>query len=601
MRGLSRRKGSGVWQGRFYIPSEIWNERDRLIELGMKVGKNQDYLKSLGERSKGDAEDIYAARLKDHQKKMADWQTLLRLGPVKLDHEQVVAVAGNAALEFVRQYEPNPETLAAPMTFIRFAFGWLGTSLNRDGRFLISMGDPYQEFLAEVEAMPLPALPHFIMSEQEKDIGPYRSMFLDYLSQVLKAYRDQLGQDLVSGALASHALAVTEGSRSALDKAGSVFAGRALETLQVRLVDMDYTPPTWEAGIPALKLPSGGRSEGRGQKSNPFDLFRLLEHKASTSSSSAKTLALYKGSVSRFKKFVGHADASRITKANVREWKDSMIAEGLSPATINRKHLAAVGAIIEHAVKEFDLGGNVAHGIRDGRDSTSTFVKKDYSREMVTDILAATFKGSEKSGLSVPHRRAIFWLPWLMAYTGLRAGEVAQLRGRSVLEERGVPYLLITPDDGSTKSRRAWATGLHVHLLELGFLEFVRSVGDGPLFYAPYPPGTSLQGIKSPRWEQSYKRVGEWIRDELGIAAPLGRSNHAFRHAMTTASRGGAEEDAWERLDKEARDYMLGSRPKMDAREGYGDWPPGVLSREINKLPRFKVADPGTRPYDCSG
>lgn len=598
MRGLSRRKGSGVWQGRFYIPSEIWNERDRLIELGVKVGKNQDYLKSLGERTKSVAERVYTDRLQDHQKRMAEWQTLLKLGPVSLDHEQVVAIAGNAALEFVRQYKANPKALPVPMTFIRFAFGWLAMAIKQDGTFFVYMGDPVADFLEEVEAISLPALPDFITRERGKEIGPYRTLFLDYLTQILVVYRDQMGRDLVSSALESHVLAVTEDSRGELDRAGAVFAGRALEALQTRLIDMDYTSPAWEAGVPPLKLPAGGTPHRKGRATNPFDLFRLLEHKASTSSSSAKTLALYAGSVRRFKEFVGHSDASRVTKANVREWRDSMIAEGLSPATVNRKHLAAIGAILEHAVREFDLGENVAHGIRDGRDTTSTFVKKDYSREIVTDILAATFKGSEKSGLSMPHRRAIFWLPWLMAYTGLRAGEVAQLQGRSVLEERGVHYLLITPDDGSTKSRRAWATGLHAHLLELGFLQFVRSVGDGPLFYAPYASGTSLQGIKNPRWEQSYKRVGEWIRDELGIAAPLGRSNHAFRHAMTTASRGGAEEDAWERLDKEARDYMLGSRPKMDAREGYGNWPPGVLSREINKLPRFKVMDPGTRPYE---
>ncbi|KQQ73651.1 hypothetical protein ASF70_07515 [Rhizobium sp. Leaf321] len=598
MRGLSRRKGSGVWQGRFYIPSEIWNERDRLRELGVKVGKNQDYLKSLGERSKGDAETAYLERLRDHSNKMADWQALLSLGPVKLDHEQVVAIAGNAALEFVRQHKADPESLTAPISFIRFAFGWLEANMRQRGQFFIAMDNPVEEFLREVEALSLPALPDFIRKEREKDIGPYRAMFIDYLRRILVAYREKMGQDLIASALASHVLAVTEGSREALNKAGAVFAGRALDALEARLVEMDYTDPAWEAGVPAINLPSKTRVSGRDRSANPFDLFKLLEHKASTQTSSAKTISLYEGTVRRFKKFVGHSDASRVTKANVREWRDAMIEEGLSPATINRKHLAAIGAILGHAVEEFDLGHNVAHGIKDKREDTGPVVKKEYDREVVSDILTATFKGSEKSGLSLPHRRAIFWLPWLMTYTGLRAGEVAQIQGRSVLEHRGQPYLLITPDDGSTKSRRAWATGLHAHLLELGFLEFAKEVGDGPLFYTPYPKDMSLQGVKNPRWEQSYKRVGEWITGELGINAPLGRANHAFRHAMTTASRGGQEEeDAWERLDKETRDYMLGSRPQNDAREGYGEWGPSVLNREINKLPRFNVKDPGKRPY----
>lgn len=42
-------------------------------------------------------------------------------------------------------------------------------------------------------------------------------------------------------------------------------------------------------------------------------------------------------------------------------------------------------------------------------------------------------------------------------------------------------------------------------------------------------------------------------------------------------------------MDKEARDFMMGSRSGTDAREGYGDWPPEVLDREINKTLRFNV------------
>ena len=52
-------------------------------------------------------------------------------------------------------------------------------------------------------------------------------------------------------------------------------------------------------------------------------------------------------------------------------------------------------------------------------------------------------------------------------------------------------------------------------------------------------------------------------------------------------------------MDKEARDFMMGSRSKTDAREGYGEWPPNVLSREINKLPRFDVHDTGWRPSNA--
>jgi hypothetical protein len=49
-------------------------------------------------------------------------------------------------------------------------------------------------------------------------------------------------------------------------------------------------------------------------------------------------------------------------------------------------------------------------------------------------------------------------------------------------------------------------------------------------------------------------------------------------------------------MDKEARDYMMGSRSQTDAREGYGDWSPEVVDAEINKLPRFDVKAGDWRP-----
>lgn len=49
-------------------------------------------------------------------------------------------------------------------------------------------------------------------------------------------------------------------------------------------------------------------------------------------------------------------------------------------------------------------------------------------------------------------------------------------------------------------------------------------------------------------------------------------------------------------MDKEARDFIMGSRSKVDAREGYGDWPPHVLQREVKKLPRFDVVEKEWRP-----
>lgn len=168
--------------------------------------------------------------------------------------------------------------------------------------------------------------------------------------------------------------------------------------------------------------------------------------------------------------------------------------------------------------------------------------------------------------------------------------EVTQFRGRNLRIEGDIPVMVITPEDGSTKSGKAWATVVHPHLVKLGLVKMLQSMGDGPAFYVPYPADTDLMTIKRHRAKETADRIAAWIKDDVGIKQPPGgRPNHAWRHLFTTLSRKHA-------MDKEARDYMLGSRSQTDAREGYGEWPPSALKREIDKLPNFKVTETKWRP-----
>lgn len=100
----------------------------------------------------------------------------------------------------------------------------------------------------------------------------------------------------------------------------------------------------------------------------------------------------------------------------------------------------------------------------------------------------------------------------LCKLTGLRPVEVAQLRGEDVSEERGIPFLFIIPEAGTTKGGNAWITGIHSHPLEFGFANMARAVGPGPLFQNPYAPGADLRTISSPRYIEACSEVSAWIR-----------------------------------------------------------------------------------------
>jgi integrase len=317
-------------------------------------------------------------------------------------------------------------------------------------------------------------------------------------------------------------------------------------------------------------------------------LTSLLAHKQQTQTKKDATFKSYLGCLKRFIAFVGHEDASRITKDDARRWRDELIKSGLAKKTINDQYLTSLKVVLNHGVKEFDLPVNVAASIRDERDDPAPVGSKGYSEEQAHAILEATFRGSVKS-LAIPYQRAIFWVPWICAYTGLRVSEVTQFQGRHLREENGIPYLFISPEDGSTKGKNAWTTGVHQHLIDLGLLDMLRSVGDGPAFYTPYPEGTDLKNLSDHRAKSAGDKIAEWVREEVGIAPPGNRPSHAWRHLFTTLSR-------THTMDKEARDYMMGSRSKTDAREGYGDWPPEVVDVEVNKLPRFEVMETAFRP-----
>ncbi len=572
MRGLFKRKASDIWQGRFRIPEELWRERARLADLSVKqIGKSQEFARSTGQSDKSLATKTYRTMLADWETTLERWRALLEHGPTVLSPKQEWALAGEHVKVFLKEHEEDPFS-APPASMIP-------EPPKDNGR------------LHEV-------ISHMASHEREA----FKRDFIRYL-RASEAKRPNLAVRLISNYPGLHAALAPElaamldemhgdASRKAAAKRGLTLAPQSIRTLNLRIAELmeeayraieamqdgDYSPVARLEALPTFEAPFFSPSR---IAPDALTLHQLLDHKAKTQNIKDKTVRDTRAHINKFISFIGHNDAHRVTKDDVRRWRDSLIEKGkLSPKTITDRYISAVRAVLSHGVKEFDLNVNVASGIRDNRASSAPIESKGYSEEQAITILKATSGGSIKA-LSEPHRRAISWVPWIAAYTGLRVSEITQLLGKRFVEEDGIPYLLVTPEDGSTKSGKAWIVGIHQHLLEMGLKELMQSFDDKPVFYEPYPKGTVLSAVKGKhRALESGMRVANWIKNEVGIKAPLGRPNHAWRHLHTTRSRLCG-------MDKEARDFMMGSRSSTDAREGYGDWLPEVLDREVNKLPEF--------------
>jgi hypothetical protein len=74
----------------------------------------------------------------------------------------------------------------------------------------------------------------------------------------------------------------------------------------------------------------------------------------------------------------------------------------------------------------------------------------------------------------------------------------------------------IKPEAGAVKGSMPRTVPIHDHVIEQGFLDYVKSKGRGPLFYNPAPNGasgdTDITNPKRPRYVKTRERLAEWVR-----------------------------------------------------------------------------------------
>lgn len=571
---------TGILYYRKATPPDLWAARSRLKELGLKV--TREVHRSLGTKDQRPAEQRYLQLASEQETEWQRWRDLLRHGPRPLDYRQINGLAADHARVFLAKHEDHPFDAPAPAPFPSLD-NLDEASLHKmvSGMSTAQLNYLKTDLNAYLEATPAQRR---VLGVRLLERHPEFAAILGAdFAAALEAMHGA-DTDAAMKSRSVHSDAATRGLANFAMANHMASARRALEARQGGdygpIDELDRAPSFAAATSPATA------------QTESLSLTELLNHKAKTTSIRPKSVATTRSYLSKFIAFLGHDDAARVTKSDVRRWRDSLMEQSspaLLPKTIDDSYISAVKSVLAHGVKEFDLPTNAASNIRDTRPSPAPTRSKGWSQQEAVQILQATFRGSSKA-LSTPHKRALFWVPWILAYTGLRASEVTQFQGRHLIEDGGIPHLMISPLDGNTKSGKAWAVGIHKHLIELGFLDLVQEIGDGPLFYEAYDKDADPKKSEGRhRSKDAAERVSEWVREEVGLVAPLGRPNHAWRHMFTTRSRDCG-------MDKEARDYMMGSRNTADAREGYGDWPPTVLDREINKLPRFGVEDSGWRP-----
>jgi integrase len=285
----------------------------------------------------------------------------------------------------------------------------------------------------------------------------------------------------------------------------------------------DYSPDPVAARFPVWEGRTNGADAVKPRPSS-VSIHDVFERWRRERAPAASTVVTWKGFVKSFVSHLGE-DMGSVTREGVIAWKDALILEGYSASSLQVGRMAAIKALFGLALDNGLLYLNPFDGVKLRRKRKAGTRMLPYTDEEVARILhlARLEKG--------PSRR---WIPWLLAFTGARVAEIAQLWGCRVLQTDGFPILRIAPaeDFGSLKndvSERE--VPIHPCIIEQGFLDFVRTKGEGSLFY-----GKALKAKEGGM--HASKGVGNhlatWIRSQ-GFIDTRKAPNHAFRHWFKSA------------------------------------------------------------------
>ena len=514
-RVLSRHPATHVHYFRCAVPED----------LRALVGKREEK-RSLGTKDPEEAKVRHAIAAAQID---ARWREL-RCGVQKLNHRQAYAIAGEFYRDLIGQFEDRP------LRKERHA---------EAGAINAGMEDGTAFSLA-----PLPTI-----AEQ----GNFAEAMSGNDDAIL-AFLDRRGTrvDRESFGLVRKAVA------SALAQGHGVLA---------RFASGDYRPDPDAARFPpAIAI---------APKPEPLTSTTLFDRYNAEAQVAAATEKRWRGVFKALVKFLGHDDMSALTEDDVLRWKRALLEEGLSTRTVRYVNLAALNTVLKFAVREKMLAANPSGSVSVTVRKAPRTRSKGFTADEALKILRATVDPASKR-TSVEFAAARRWVPWLCAYSGARVNEITQLRASDihVVKSGGedIHVMRITPEAGSVKNKQYRDVALHPHLIEMGFLEYVRKRKGRHLFYDPVRRRGGGPG--SPHYKKVGEKLAAWVR-EIGVTDPAVQPNHGWRHRFNSVCR-----DAG--IDPEIRDMISGHAPRTVGEE-YGDLWHHVMAREVARLPRYDL------------
>lgn len=559
MRGLSKRKGSDVWQGRFRIPERLWREKDKLRSLGVAdLGASQEFTRSTGHHDRDKAGTEYRSMLAAWDAKMAAWQSLLESGPLTLSHRQIVALAGDHARALLARHEDDPFETPAEVQ--------LQSATSQAGDEVLAAG--LRGMPAHDKKRLRADLLAFLMADEAKR-GPLGLSLLARYPAFQAALRLDLEPALehlhggdTDEALAGQNLHINAEIRRLLNLEMLRMVGAARKGLE-RRKGSDYGPVPELEAAPAFVV---AKQEAKTPGKVTFEAIINSQARkrlagAGSKPMPEKSIQKYKRLGEDFARSRGSKDATTVKVSEVEEWMDSMLSAGEIGNRSIADRIVSLGTIVNWGKRQREHREAMASAESvSGRVELPSYVEKPASDTSYTLEEARTVLQAARSEQDTSKR----WLPWVCLYGGLRISEAEGLRREDFFQAEGEWFFRVT-----SAGKRSLKTAnservvpVHPALAEEGLLEWLEERPKGQLFRP-----------------SAYSYMGRWVRSKaVGITRSGVSPNHGLRHLFVALCRRDG-------VNSEAAEYLAGhATAKVHAKYGSTEVMLPGLAVEMRKI-----------------
>jgi hypothetical protein len=196
---------------------------------------------------------------------------------------------------------------------------------------------------------------------------------------------------------------------------------------------------------------------------NSLDPWQLWQAFVLATSLAENTVGRWQGVFRKMKADFPGRGAGSLTNDEAQTWITGLVGEERTADTVKAVWLTATRRVFSWGVKNKRITTNPFKDVSLEKPKRITTRHKWFRQDEIALILNATL---EYTNPQTATERARRWVPWLLAYTGARAGEITQLRGSDVEEHDGVLALKLTPEAGTIKTGEARWAPIHEHLVD---------------------------------------------------------------------------------------------------------------------------------------